>query len=246
MPQFLDRPLDHPVHLRGVADVGLKVQLLSQAMGDLSALADMKATKEDICNSFHVPLAFLSSETNLANLQAAEHQHMAKAIFPRLQRRDEKLNEQLLSLYDPSGRLFVYDAWANREVLRALQSGSPPPQAVRWLAHIIAAQWLWMARMQQHFRPTATDSYDVLTENRYFVAGREVEWEEFSFSVNGAKWGADRPAFPILQPEKVLSLPLQLRFDEGYTYRLDFFHAERHSTESGFQIETSICDKLNN
>jgi hypothetical protein len=32
---------------------------------------------------------------------------MAKAIFPRLQRRDEKLNEQLLPLYDPSGRLFV-------------------------------------------------------------------------------------------------------------------------------------------
>jgi hypothetical protein len=32
---------------------------------------------------------------------------MAKAIFPRLQRRDEKLNEQLVPLYDPSGRLFV-------------------------------------------------------------------------------------------------------------------------------------------
>jgi fibro-slime domain-containing protein len=31
---------------------------------------------------------------------------------------------------------------------------------------------------------------------------------------------------------------------EGNTYRLDFFHAERHSTESGFQIETSICEKL--
>jgi fibro-slime domain-containing protein len=31
---------------------------------------------------------------------------------------------------------------------------------------------------------------------------------------------------------------------EGNTYRLDFFHAERHSTASGFQIETSICDKL--
>ena len=54
-----------------------------------------------------MPLSFLTSETNLANLQAAEHQHMAKAIFPRLQRRDEKINEQLLPLYDPSGRLFV-------------------------------------------------------------------------------------------------------------------------------------------
>jgi fibro-slime domain-containing protein len=34
--------------------------------------------------------------------------------------------------------------------------------------------------------------------------------------------------------------PLQ----EGNTYRLDVFHAERHSTASGFQIETSICEKL--
>jgi len=77
------------------------------------------------------------------------------------------------------------------------------------------------ARMQQHFRPTVTDpGYDVATENRYFVAGTDVEWEELSFSVNGSKWGADRPAFPLLQPEKVLSLPLQLRFDDGYRYRL--------------------------
>lgn len=90
-----------------VAETGLKVQLLTQSMGDLAGLADLKATKEDICNAFHVPLSFLTSETNLANLQAAEHQHMAKAIGPRLQRRDEKINEQLVPLFDPSGRLFV-------------------------------------------------------------------------------------------------------------------------------------------
>src|SRR5207237_6584963 len=77
------------------------------------------------------------------------------------------------------------------------------------------------ARMEQHFRPTAADpGYDVVSENRYFVAGADVEWEERSFAVNGSKFGIDRPPFPLLQPEKVLSLPLQLRFDEGYTYRL--------------------------
>ena len=76
-------------------------------MGDLAALADMKATKEDVCNAFHIPISFLSSETNLANLQAAEHQHMSKAMTPRLKRRDEKLNEQLIPLFDPSGRLFL-------------------------------------------------------------------------------------------------------------------------------------------
>src|SRR5262249_41802744 len=57
--------------------------------------------------AFHVPLSFLTSETNLANLQAAEHQHMAKAVTPRLRRRDEKLNEQLIPLYDPTRRLFL-------------------------------------------------------------------------------------------------------------------------------------------
>jgi hypothetical protein len=77
-------------------------------------------------------------------------------------------------------------------------------------------------RMQQHFRPTVTDpGYDVVTENRYFVDREGVEWEELSFSVNGSKWGKDRPPFPLLQPEKVLSLPLQLRFDEDYRYTLE-------------------------
>jgi HK97 family phage portal protein len=90
-----------------VAESGLRVALLEHSMGDLAALADYRATKEDIANAFGVPLAFLTSETNLANLQAAEHQHLSKAIRPRLQRRDQKLNERLIPLYDPDGRLFL-------------------------------------------------------------------------------------------------------------------------------------------
>lgn len=90
-----------------IGQTGLKVQLLNQSIGDLAALADMKATKEDIANAFHVPLSMLSADTNLANIQAAEHQHMSIAISPRLRRRDEKLNERLIPLYDPSRRLFL-------------------------------------------------------------------------------------------------------------------------------------------
>jgi HK97 family phage portal protein len=89
-----------------VAESGLSVTLLSRSMGDLAALADMKATKEDIANAFHIPLPFLTGETNLANMQASDHLHKALAIVPRVRRRDEKLNEQLIPLFDPSGRLF--------------------------------------------------------------------------------------------------------------------------------------------
>jgi HK97 family phage portal protein len=90
-----------------VAESGLRVQILSHSMGDLAALADMAATREEIVNAFHVPIAFFTSQTNLANLQAADMQHLSKCIHPRLTRRDEKLNEQLVPLYDPTGRLFL-------------------------------------------------------------------------------------------------------------------------------------------
>ncbi len=89
-----------------ITDSTFKVTLLSQSLGDLAALADLKATKEDIANAFHVPLPFLSGDTNLANMQAADHLHKTLAILPRLRRRDEKLNEQLIPLFDPTGRLF--------------------------------------------------------------------------------------------------------------------------------------------
>jgi hypothetical protein len=78
-----------------------------------------------------------------------------------------------------------------------------------------------LARMEQHFRPSATDpGFDVVTENRLFFDHEGTEWEELSFTLNGSKWGADRPPFPLLQPEKVLSLPLDLRLNKDYRYRL--------------------------
>ena len=40
-------------------------------------------------------------------------------------------------------RLLLYDHWANREVLGA----TLPDSAVRLLAHVIAAEWLWLSRL---------------------------------------------------------------------------------------------------
>jgi len=90
-----------------VADASLNVDIVQHSLGDIAALAEAGATQADIANSFGVPLPFLTTSTNLANLSAAERQHATKTIYPRLQRRDEKINERLIPMYDPSGRLFV-------------------------------------------------------------------------------------------------------------------------------------------
>lgn len=89
-----------------VADTGLSVNVIDRSLGDYATLAEQAFGKEEIANAFGVPLAFLTKDTNLANLQAANRQHAALAIRPRLRRRDEKLNEQLVPLFDKSGRLF--------------------------------------------------------------------------------------------------------------------------------------------
>ena len=98
-------------------------------------------------------------------------------------------------------------------VARHQQAQAAQTAALRsFIAHV---------RIEQHFRPTPADpAYNVVTENRLFSDRSGTEWEELSFSMNGATWTSNRPSFPLVQPEKVLSLPLDLRLNQDYAYRL--------------------------
>src|SRR5262245_59484498 len=45
-------------------------------------------------------------------------------------------------------REFAYNAWANREALQSLLAAKqPPPRAMEVLAHLVAAEWLWLRRL---------------------------------------------------------------------------------------------------
>src|SRR4029077_11794140 len=83
---------------------------------------------------------------------------------------------------------------------------------VNYLAHL---------RIEQHFHPTPADpAYNLVFENELFFDHSGVEWAQSSFSINGATWRGNPPSIPLLQPEKVLSLPLELRLNQDYRYRL--------------------------
>jgi uncharacterized damage-inducible protein DinB len=43
-------------------------------------------------------------------------------------------------------RLLRYDVWANAETLASVR-GSPSPKALRWMAHIIGAEFVWLGRL---------------------------------------------------------------------------------------------------
>ena len=47
-------------------------------------------------------------------------------------------------------RLFAYDAWANQEVLANLRAAQTPSlRALKYVAHILAAERLWLERLEQ-------------------------------------------------------------------------------------------------
>ena len=50
---------------------------------------------------------------------------------------------------DYLSRLIRYDIWANREVLDSLEQSPPPSKSLRWMAHILGAEHLWMARLRR-------------------------------------------------------------------------------------------------
>jgi uncharacterized damage-inducible protein DinB len=47
---------------------------------------------------------------------------------------------------EPFARLLRFDAWANADAVGSL-AGAAPPQAVRWMAHIVGAEVLWLRRL---------------------------------------------------------------------------------------------------
>ncbi len=55
-----------------VAESRVRVELLQHSLADLAALAEMGATKELICNAFHVPIAFFTRDTNMANFDGKQ------------------------------------------------------------------------------------------------------------------------------------------------------------------------------
>ena len=55
----------------------------------------------------------------------------------------------------------------------------------------------------------------------YFRRGEPPDWEWDEFFLNGVKWkGKTLPKLPILQPEKVTTLPLNIELTEDYDYSL--------------------------
>ncbi len=62
----------------------------------------------------------------------------------------------LMDLLEHFRQLSRFDAWANREVVASFRRGGPPPaKSLALMAHIVAAEHLWLARIERRASPLA-------------------------------------------------------------------------------------------
>jgi uncharacterized damage-inducible protein DinB len=71
-------------------------------------------------------------------------------------------------------RLFRWGHWANEETLASLRR-TAPPGAVRWIAHIVAAELLWLARLRDEAPPLPVwPEFDLADTARRLAGSRRV------------------------------------------------------------------------
>jgi hypothetical protein len=84
-------------------------------------------------------------------------------------------------------------------------------------------RWMAKGRIDFHFKlAQGTSTVDVSIDSNYFwERDGHLEWEQTGYYINGNKvrW-KNIPELPLIQPEKVITLPLDLTLDKTYSYRL--------------------------
>lgn len=83
-----------------VLEKGVKYIPISIKPRDLNFLEGRTAVKEEICNAYGQSLGLYDKNSTRANSEQAVRSFLRDAILPRLRRIEEKLNEQLLPMYD--------------------------------------------------------------------------------------------------------------------------------------------------
>jgi len=95
-------------------------------------------------------------------------------------------------------------------------------QAVQQPQDVFLENYSADAEVDYHFKlPGGTGSLDVTFKNSFFFQkGKGARWVQNQLLVNGVVWkGKTIPNLPIIEPEKVNTLPLALTLGRDYTYR---------------------------
>jgi uncharacterized damage-inducible protein DinB len=89
-----------------------------------------------------------------------------------------------VNLLDSLRRQFVYDEWANQEVLARLRTDGSDERTVQLMAHIISAERLWLERIQQQPQSSPVWPKSDLDQCEAQAAEMSRLWREYFRSIS--------------------------------------------------------------
>jgi uncharacterized damage-inducible protein DinB len=92
-----------------------------------------------------------------------------------------------MSMIDQMRRLFVYDDWANREVLAAIRGAGCAGRPLKLMSHILSAERLWYERMKGLGQTFPVWPDFGLQQCEEQAAGLHLLYEEFLSPANEAE-----------------------------------------------------------
>jgi len=81
-------------------------------------------------------------------------------------------------------RLFTYDRWANQVTLDSVRAAGAPQRVLKLLAHIAAAQWLWLERIQGSGKKVIVWPDWKLEQCATELRGSGIAWEAYTGKAN--------------------------------------------------------------
>jgi uncharacterized damage-inducible protein DinB len=93
-------------------------------------------------------------------------------------------------------QLFSYDVWANREVLASFRREADAPlRSLRWMAHILATDYLWLSRIRSEKSPLPVWPELTLADCDRHAAELAKIWSEY---LSGLSEGALTQQIPYI------------------------------------------------
>ena len=84
-----------------------------------------------------------------------------------------------MTVIESLSKQLAHAAWANAAHLAALAAlAEPPPRAMRWMAHVLAAEELWQERLNETGRPVTVWPDLTLDECRRLAASTAARWRD--------------------------------------------------------------------
>src|SRR5262249_36858154 len=76
--------------------------------------------------------------------------------------------------------------------------------------------------LSYHYRAEALNqAVDSTSLNRFYWRDGVGEYQETDLYINGARWRGPAPSLPFVEAEKVKEVPIDIRLDTSYVYRLE-------------------------